>query len=123
MSQIESLIAYEDCRKVFDAATKDPKGARALIGDHGMAQNMRTRMHYFRNLDRKANKLTYPETHALHGTSVYDAYVVRILMDEDRKFWVYVEPRGVVGMVIEGLSEVPEIAGEAEEVLQIEDQT
>lgn len=122
MSQINSLRAYDDCRKVFEAALTDPKGARARIGpDHGMAINMRTRMHYFRNLDRKANTDTYPEGHINHGTSVYDAYVVRIYPDEDRAWWVYIEPRGATDMVIEGLSDTPQLIEiEVAEILAIE---
>lgn len=109
MSQINSLRAYDDCRKVFESALLDPRGARARIGDQGMAMNMRTRMHYFRNLDREANKLTYPEDHSMHGTSVYDPYVVRLIPDEDDAWWVYVQPRGATDMIIEGLSEVDEL--------------
>ncbi len=120
MSQINSLRAYDDCRKVFEAALTDPKGARARVGDQGMAMNMRTRMHYFRNLDREANKITYPEDNPNYGTSVYDAYVVRLYPDEDKAWWVYVEPRGAADMVIEGLSETdPLIESTATEVLSI----
>ncbi len=109
MSQINSLRAYDDCKAVFESALTDPKGARAKIGDHGMALNMRTRMHYFRNLDRNANTQTYPPDHPMHATSVYDPFVVRLYPDEDAIWWVYVQPRGVSGMVIEGLSEVDEL--------------
>lgn len=109
MSQINSLRAYDDCRKVFESALLDPRGARARIGDQGMAINMRTRMHYFRNLDRIANTATYPDDHPMSGVSIYDPYVVRLIPDEDGAWWVYVQPRGATDMIIEGLSEVDEL--------------
>jgi hypothetical protein len=127
MSQINSLRAYTDCEKLFNAATADPKGARCRIGTQEACINMRTRMHYFRKLDREANAGTYPEGHALHGTSAYDPYVVRIIKDEDSEWWLYVEPRASDNMIIEGLSEVGELIElnptdtEGHEIHQIED--
>ena len=129
MSQINSLRAYTDCEKLFDAATKDTKGARARIGTQEQCINMRTRMHYFRTLDRKANEKTYPSDHPSHGTSIYDPYVVRLLPDEDGEWWVYVQPRAPDDMVIEGLSDTPDLIdvnvtdSEAHEVHQLEDQS
>lgn len=109
MSQINSLRAYTDCEKLFAAALADPKGARCLIGTQEACINMRTRMHYFRKLDREANAGTYPEGHTMHMTSIYDPYVVRIIMDEDKFWWMYVEPRASENMIIEGLSDVPDL--------------
>ena len=130
MSQINSLRAYDDCLRVFDSALADLKGARVLCGTYEAAMNMRTRMHYFRNLDRKANAGTYPEGHALHGTSVYDPYVVRNpIPDEDGAWWLYIEPRSSADMVIEGLSDTPDLLDsnigdtDAHEVHLIEDQS
>lgn len=125
MSQIKSLRAYTDCQKLFEAAMADPKGARCLVGTQDACTNMRTRMHYFRKLDRDANEATYPAGDPMHGTSMYDPYVVRILPDEDGSWWIYVEPRANADMIIEGLSEVPPLIditeGEAHEVHAIED--
>ncbi len=127
MSQINSLRAYTDCEKLFAAAANDPKGARCLIGTQEASMNMRTRMHYFRKLDREANEKTYPVDHLMHGTSIYDPYVVRLLPDEDGQWWVYVEPRASENMIIEGLSEVPPLIDmnitdiDGHEVHQIED--
>lgn len=130
MSQINSLRAYDDCLKAFEAALADPKGARVLCGTYEAAMNMRTRMHYFRNLDRKANGSTYPVDHPQHGTSVYDPYVVRNpIPDEDGAWWLYIEPRASGDMVIEGLSDTPALLdanitdSEAHEVHLIEDKT
>lgn len=128
MSQINSLRAYTDCQRLFDAATSDPKGARAQIGTQEACINMRTRMHYFRKLDREANAKTYPSDHPQHGVSIYDPYVVRLLPDEDGEWWVYVQPRAPDDMVIEGLSEGGDqlidmniTDGEAHEVHALED--
>ncbi len=109
MSQINSLRAYTDCQKLFDAAMADPKGARCLVGTQEQCINMRTRMHYFRKLDRDANLGVYPEGHAMHGTSIYDPYVVRLLPDEDGQWWMYVEPRNGDNLIIEGLSDTPDL--------------
>ena len=62
MSQINSLRAYTDCQALFDRALLDPKGARARMGTQEACINMRTRMHYFRKLDRDANAKVYPTT-------------------------------------------------------------
>jgi hypothetical protein len=128
VSQINSLRAYDDCRKLFEAAMADPKGARAQLGEESACINMRTRMHYFRKLDREANEKTYTPGHPQHGTSVYDTLVVRILPDEDGAYWLYVEPR-TTDLYIEGLSEAPPLIemnvmdGESHEVHQIEDKS
>lgn len=123
MSQINSLLAYTDCERLFAAALADPKGARACVGTQDQCINLRTRMHYFRNLDRKANHNIYPTDHMLHGTSLYDPLVVRMFPDEDGKWWVYVQPR-TQDMIIEGLSEVPELIDTtANEVLALENQS
>lgn len=129
MSQINSLRAYTDCQKLFEAALADPKGARAQIGTQEQCINMRTRMHYFRKLDRQANEKTYPMDHPNHGVSIYDPYVVRLLPDEDGEWWVYVQPRAPDDMIIEGLSDTPDLITvnptdtEAHEVHLIEDKT
>lgn len=124
MSQINSLRAYTDCQKLFEAALADPKGARCQIGTQEQCINMRTRMHYFRKLDRDANGSTYPEGHSMHGTSIYDPYVCRMIMDQDDIWWIYVEPRASDSMVIEGLSTVPDlIDADSTEALAITDQS
>jgi hypothetical protein len=85
---------------------------------------MRTRMHYFRKLDRAANSDTYPSDHPMHGVSVFDEYVVTIIKDEDNQFWLYVQPRDAKILHVEGLSDVGDLIDvESEEVKFIEDQT
>jgi hypothetical protein len=122
MAMPNSLRAYEDCRRLYESAQADPKGARACLGTYEACVNMRTRMHYFRKLDRKANADTYPTDHPMHGVSVFDEYVVTIIMDEDAKYWLYVQPRDAKILMIEGLSEVGDlIDAESTEIHQIED--
>ncbi len=129
MSQINSLRAYTDCQKLYEAALADPKGARCQIGTQEACINMRTRMHYFRKLDRESNANVYASDHPMHATSVYDPYVVRIIMDEDRQWWLYVEPRASESMIIEGLSDTPPLIDanvtdvESHEVHAIEDKS
>lgn len=124
MSLPNSLGAYLDCRALYDAATNDPKGARACLGTYDACINMRTRMHYFRSLDRKANESVYPKGDPKHGTSVYDDYVIRIIQDTALEYWLYIQPRSAQVLEIQGLSEVEELVEvEGNEVQLIEDQT
>lgn len=109
MSLPNSLGAYLDCRALYDAALADPKGARACLGTYESCLNMRTRMHYFRMLDRKANADAYPVGSHMHGTSIYDDYVVRIQRDTNDEFWLYIQPRSGQVLAIEGLSEVEDL--------------
>ena len=86
--------------------------------------HMRTRMHYYRKLDREANGETYALGHPMHGTSRYDDLFIQILKDEDDEFWLYIQPRSGRILAIEGLSEVPDLIDvEGEEVHLIEDKT
>jgi hypothetical protein len=122
MSLPSSLLAYYDCKALFEAALADPKGARALIGTHDACMRFRTRMHYYRSLDRKANAETYPKGHPSHGTSVCDPFVVQIMADEDGAHWIYVSPITAEGLYIEGLSSVGDlIEVEGNEVNLLED--
>jgi len=124
MSLPTSLRSYADCAKLYDAAAADPKGARARLGTYSACLNMRTRMHYFRNLDRKSNADIYPTDHPMHGTSAYDDFVVQIFPDEDGEHWLYITRRSTQVLDIEGLSEVGDlIEVEGHEVHLIEDKT
>lgn len=122
MSLPNSLRAYADCLALYDAAIADPKGARACLGTQEACINMRTRMHYYRKLDRDANADLYKPGEPMHGVSVYDDYVLQILRDEDNQFWLYIQPRSAKILHVEGLSEVAEpIDAESTEVRYIED--
>lgn len=106
MSLPTALRAYDECRALYDRALDDPKGARACLDTYDACFAFRTRMHYFRRLDAKANAKAYPEDHPSHGTSIYDTLMVRIVRDEDGKYWLYIEPRAGGITAIEGLSEL-----------------
>ena len=125
MSLPNSLRAYEDCRALYDAATADAKGARACLGTQESCINMRTRMHYFRKLDRNANEDTYPEGHPMHGVSAYDDFVIQIRPDTAGEFWLYVQNRNAKILAIEGLSQVDDAPLDVDgaEVHMIEDRT
>lgn len=122
-----SLRAYPDCEALWDAALADPSGARGCSGSYESAINMRSRMHYYRNLLRKQNRDLFPEGHPQHGTSVYDHLFVQIFPDEDGQYWLYVQPRDGKLLAIEGLSDTPPLIETtptdttAHEVHQIED--
>jgi hypothetical protein len=128
MAMPTSLRAYSDCQELYEAAARDPKGARACLGTYEAAIGMRTRMHYFRKLDREANAETYDSGHPMHGVSTFDEYVVQIQSDTAGEFWLYIRPLSAKILAIEGLSDVPLIDNdvidvEASEVHMIEDQS
>lgn len=129
MSLPTTLGAYKECQDIFERASLDSAGARVQVESYAAAVGLRTRLHYFRKLDRAANKETYPHGHPQHGQSIYDDYSVSILPDEDREhYWLYIEPRSKKILAIEGLSEegtspIAAVDGEATEVHQIEDHT
>lgn len=105
MSLPTSLRAYEDCRNLYERAATDPKGARACLGTYEASVQMRTRMHYFRKLDRQANEGVYPVGHPMHGQTLYDEYVVQLKEDSAGEWWMYVTPRSSKILAVEGLSE------------------
>lgn len=130
MSLPTTLGAYRECEDLFEKAAADPKGVRAQVASQEAAINLRSRLHYFRKLDREANEKTYPADHPAHGQSIYDDFVVQMYPDEDRaggKWWLYIQPRSSKILAIESLSEdgvePTTIDGEGHEVHQIEDHT
>ena len=122
MSLPTSLRAYDDCKALFDAALADPKGARARKDTYDECIRLRTRMHYYRSLDREANESVYPEGHAMHGTSAYDPFICQIVPGEDGDWFLYVNPITGDSLEIEGLSEVGGFL-EYEAPAQIEDRS
>lgn len=123
MSLPTSLGSYLDCRALYDAALADPLGARACLGTEGAALNMRSRMHYFRSLDRSANAEIYPRGDPKHGVSIYDDYQITILSDTAGEFWLYIRSYSAKVLAIEGLSQVEPVDVDGEEVRLIEDRT
>lgn len=122
-------MAYDDCRTIFEKAMADPKGARAKTGTYDAAMQLRTRMNYFRTLDRRSNAEIYPADNPMHGQSLYDTYVCQIERDEDGEFWLYVVPRMAKVLALEGISDGGDLIDinptdvEAHEVHMIEDKT
>lgn len=109
MSLPTHIGSYDDCRDIFERASLDPKGARAKAGDHAAAISLRTRLHYFRTLDRRANAEIYEAGHPMHGRSLYDGFLVELIPDVDDDWWAYVTPRKDKILALEGLSEVGDL--------------
>lgn len=68
-----SLLSYTDVQAAFDKAIASEKGV-ILRFDTAQARNrFMFRAFTFRGLDRKNNKVLYPEpAHTMHGRSIYD---------------------------------------------------
>ena len=109
MSLPTHIGAYDDCRDIFERATLDPKGARAKAGTYEAAIGLRTRLHYYRTLDRRANADIYDLGHPMHGRSLYDSFLVELIPDEDNNWWAYITPRKDKILALEGLSEVGDL--------------
>lgn len=84
MSFNKSPLAFDDVRKIFDAALEAPKGVKIKLPSPAAAIHMRARMHHFRSkIDRQNNYDIYPPEHPMHGNSVYDRLVVKLNKGED----------------------------------------
>ncbi len=108
-----SRLAYGDCYDLMDKAIADPKGIKIKFAQEEDAWHFRIRLHTARKIDRLDNMVTYPETHALHGRSVYDALVMRIKTLTDKVVWLRLERVDGREFEIESLSEPetePELA-------------
>lgn len=92
MTISHSPLAYEDCYAVLDKALADPQGVRVLMRDWNAAYFFRMRCHNARKIDRKKNKEIYEDkAHPLHGCSEYDRLIIRIRVDEDGDYWLFIE--------------------------------
>ena len=125
MSLPTTLGAYRECEDIFQKALAAPKGVRVQVDSREGAVNLRTRLHYYRTLDRDANARTYPPDHPNHGQSLYDDFVVQIYPDEDGdRYWLYVQPRSAKILVIETIeADDTPIDTTAEEIHLLEDQS
>jgi hypothetical protein len=102
MTTSTSRLAFTDCLDIFDRALNARVGVRRMFDDYGPAAHFITRMHRFREIDRRDNAESYEKGHPLHGRSVYDQCVVRRpRVDSEGKWWVYIEKMDVSTMVIE----------------------
>ena len=100
MTVSTSKSAYLDCYDLFDRALDSAIGIRNRCANRGMANNLRTRLHYARAISRRESLEIYAADHPAHGTSPYDSLVVRIQQNKDG-YWIYIEPRMVHGEVEE----------------------
>lgn len=123
MTASQSLLAFADCRDLFDRALESDKGIRVKCASDGAAWHLRLRMHNFRRLDRKANCATYADDHPMYGKSVYDPIIVtkRLI---DGNFWIVCERLDKRVYEIEAITGTPEpipvISIHPPETLQIE---
>ena len=104
MSMPNALRAYQDCEKMFNIALSGAKGARFKLNTEDECINLRTRLHYYRKLDREANEIAYPLGEPLHGQSVYDEYTVQIIPEDGgNAHWLYITKRGANILAVETL--------------------
>ena len=101
MTASTSRAAYADCFDIFDRALESPRGIRILTTTEGVANNLITRLNYSRLLSRAESREVYPADDPNFGLSPYDGLVVRRPRWEGNKWWVYIEPRAVIGEIEE----------------------
>ena len=95
-----SIKSYADCFDLFDRALASPLGIRNRCEGPGDANQLRGRLHYARNLQRKESRSIYDSDAPEYDTSAYDPLLVRI-RESDGAWWVYIEHRRVAGEVQE----------------------
>ena len=85
MTRNPSVLAYDDCRAVFERAIAAPSGVKIRFDTRGKATSFVARMNKYRQLDRRTNAEVYAGTqHQLREGSVYDALVVTKHPDGER---------------------------------------
>lgn len=78
MAFSNSVFSYEDIRQLFDKALASERGLRIKLNKTGAAHNLRQRMSYYRQLDRRENKKIYQPDNPLWGRSQYDVLILKI---------------------------------------------
>ena len=68
----QSLLAYSDCRELFDKALASDNGLKITSETKGKAIHLRQRLMKFRALDRTQNAKIYVPGDPLFGKSEYD---------------------------------------------------
>ena len=113
----KSMIAYEDCREVYERAAESAEaggpGVRVRLATWADANYFRMRMNNCRAINRRDNADIYDPGDPLYKGSLWDALMVTIKR-VDGEFYVYVEPHGIK---LDGVEEIP--AGTEEEVENI----
>lgn len=82
MPPSNSILSYEDVRRVLDRALQSPKGLSVKLPSKGSAINFRQRCNKLRLLDRDASRATFEPEDPRHGVSPYDALIFSL--EEDR---------------------------------------
>lgn len=109
MTVSHSRAAYEDCYHLFDRAMDSPAGVRHSCPTEGAAYHLRGRLNYARILHRnEMSAVAIADDDPRLGTSPYDVLILRV-RQADAKWWVYIEPRKVVGETEDLPVENPEI--------------
>ncbi len=88
MTLSNSILAYNDCFKLFDKALEAAKGIRIEYGEEKVAGYHGLRFNKARSLDRERNAKIYPEGDAMHGQSLYDAISIRRRQDDEGIWYV-----------------------------------
>jgi hypothetical protein len=99
-----SRLSYTDCFDLMDKAIADSKGIKIKFSEESEAWHFRIRLHTARKIDRLDNMVTYDETHALYGKSVYDGLTMRIVTKNGAS-WLRLERIDAREFEIESLSE------------------
>ncbi len=100
MTASTSKAAYSDCLELFDQALERGR-LRVGYPSKGEAHQLYNRLQYFRVLDREENQRIYERGDPQHGVSAYDPLIVRSPRFEQSKWWVYIEPRAISGIIEE----------------------
>ena len=95
-----SRAAYSDCEELLDKVLE--KG-RLRVGytTKGEAQQLYTRLQYFRVLDREETTRIYEPDDPRHGVSAYDPLIIRAPKNMLGEWWVLIEPRQITGRIEE----------------------
>ncbi len=101
MSLSPSRAAYEDCFELLERALAAKGGIRVSAERIGEAHQLLSRLNYARVMARQESREIYTPDHPKHGISPYDTLIVRMPREEDERWWIYIEPRRVVGEVQE----------------------
>lgn len=104
MATSSSRLSYNDCYDILNLALQNTKGIKVEIGDYGIGNHLRVRLHTARTIDRKDNRQSYQPDHKLYGRSIYDPLVIQ-LKNEDDKWWMYIQRMDASALNIEPLGE------------------
>lgn len=106
MGYSNSPLAFDDARQILERALESPKGIKIPCETRGAAVSLRTRVNYFRTLDRKENKKVYENGHPMWGNSVYDRLLLRIpKKGAEDECVLYIEKHNIEKLRIEEITD------------------